>query len=401
MKRRAIILVLDGFGVGAAPDGGPADAGMNTLAHIAAEAELHLPVLSSLGLGRLVPEALPAVPDPRAAYGRLAPVHVGADTYMGHQELMGGGLSRVEFRLMEEIGADVAEALRSAGYAVEPLVAGQSMLLVDGVAVVHDNIEARARLNVNVTASLDDIDFEALTEIGQVVRRAINVSRVIVVGSRGYDVDRIRAHIVDRGDGHIGVDTPSLGVYSDHYQVRHLGFELPIERQLPMRVKARGGDVVLLGKAADVVRCDGAVLENLVPTDDVFDAAARHLDGLSHGLIVANVQETDLAGHEQDAARYARVLRTVDARLQELLDRLGPDDVLVITADHGNDPTSGSSRHTREYVPVLVLGEGLRPVDLGIRSSLADVGTTVAELLGTEPLDSGSSFAQELMCSSM
>lgn len=399
--RRAVIVVIDGFGIGATPDVGSADLGMNTLAHVADAVDLRLPVLASLGLGRLVPDAVEPVQEPRAAYGRLTPVHIGADTYMGHQELMGGGLSRVEFRLMEELGDDVAAALRSAGHTVEPLVVGQSMLLVDGAVVVHDNIEARARLNVNVTASLDDIDFDALTEIGLIVRRAINVSRVIVVGSRGYDVDGIRSHIVHRGDGHIGVDTPSLGVYNEHYQVRHLGLDLPIERQLPMRVKDQGGDVVLLGKAADVVRCEGATLENIVSTDGVFDAAVRHLDGLSRGLIVANVQESDLAGHEQDAARYARVLATVDARLQELLDRLGPDDLLVITADHGNDPTSGSSRHTREYVPVLVLGQQLRPVDLGIRSSLADVGATVAELLGTEPLDSGTSFAREILCSSM
>ncbi len=399
--RRAVIVVIDGFGIGATPDAGPADLGMNTLAHVADAADLRVPLLASLGLGLLVPDAVQPVREPRAAYGRLMPVHVGADTYMGHQELMGGGLSRVEFRLMEELGDDVAEALRAAGHTVEPLVVGQSMLLVDGVAVVHDNVEARARLNVNVTASLDDIDFEALTEIGLIVRRAINVSRVIVVGSRGYDVDGIRSHIVHRGDGQIGVDTPSLGVYNEHYQVRHLGLDLPIERQLPMRVKDQGGDVILLGKAADVVRCEGATLENIVPTDEVFDAAVRHLDGLSRGLIVANVQETDLAGHEQDAARYARVLETVDARLQELLARLGPDDLLVITADHGNDPTSGSSRHTREYVPVIVFGQQLSPVDLGIRSSLADVGATVAELLGTEPLDSGTSFARELLCSSM
>jgi len=399
--KRAVIVVLDGFGVGATADADSADLTMNTLAHIADSSDLHLPCLASLGLGHLVPDAVDPVAEPRAAYGRLTPVHVGADTYMGHQELMGGSVARVEFRLMDELGEAVTAALESAGHTVEPLIVGQSMLLVDGVAVVHDNIEARARLNVNVTASLDDISFDNLTEIGMIVRRAINVSRVIVVGSRGYDVDGIRAHIVHRGDGHIGVDTPSLGVYSEHYQVRHLGLDLPIERQLPMRVRDRGGDVVLLGKAADVVRCEGATLENLVPTNDVFDAAIRHLDVVRQGLIVANVQETDLAGHEQDANRYARVLGTVDSRLPELIDRLGPDDVLVITADHGNDPTSGSSRHTREYVPVLIYGHQLQPVDLGIRSSLADVGATVADLLGTESLDSGTSFAQELTCSSM
>lgn len=399
MTGRAVVVVLDGFGVGAAPDCAPGESGRHTLAHVAGDHPLDLPVLASLGLGRLAPEAVTPNESPLAAYGRLAPVHPGADTYLGHQELMGGGLDRVELKLMEELGDTIGDALVAAGHRVEPLVPGQSMLLVDSVAVVHDNVEARARLNVNVTASLDDIGFDELTEIGLVVRRAVNVSRVIVVGSRGYDVDDIRAHIVHRGKGHIGVDTPALGVYTDDYQVRHLGLDFPVERQLPTRVRQSGGDVVLLGKAADVVRCEGAVLENLVPTAEVLDAAVRHLDAMERGLIVANVQETDLAGHEQDRDRYAQVLRLVDSRLPELLERIGPDDALFVTADHGNDPTSGSSRHTREQVPVLAYSPSFSPVDLGVRSTLADVGATVADLHGLESLDSGTSFAKEILCS--
>lgn len=401
MSGRAVVVVLDGFGVGAAPDCPLEESGSHTLAHVAGNDTLDLPVLASLGLGRLVPEAVKPEDCPVGAYGRLAPVHPGADTYLGHQELMGGGLSRVELKLMDDIGDAIAQALVAAGHRVEPLVHGLSMLLVDGVAVVHDNIEARARLNVNVTASLDDIGFDELTDIGLVVRGAVNVSRVIVVGSRGYDIDDIRAHIVHRGDGHIGVDTPGLGVYSEHYQVRHLGLEFPVERQLPTRMRESGGQVFLLGKAADVVRCEGAVLENLVPTAQVFDATVRYLEQMERGLIVANVQETDLAGHEQDRDRYARVLQLVDARLPELLERIGPDDALFVTADHGNDPTSGSSRHTREWVPLLAYGPSVRAVDLGTRSSLADVGATIAELQGLEPLESGTSFAKEMLCSSM
>lgn len=361
---------------------------------------MDLPVLASLGLGRLAPGSVPPSKFPRAAYGRLAPMHPGADTYLGHQELMGGGLDNVELKLMEELGETITDALVETGHRVERLVDGQSMLLVDGVAVIHDNIEARARLNVNVTASLDDIGFDELTEIGLLVRRAVNVSRVIVVGSRGYDVDDIRAHIVHRGEGHIGVDTPSLGVYTDDYQVRHLGLEFPIERQLPSRMRESGGQVVLLGKAADVVRCEGAVLDNIVPTGEVLDATLRHLEQMERGLIVANVQETDLAGHEQDRDRYAQVLRLVDSRLPELLEGIGPDDALIVTADHGNDPTSGSSRHTRELVPVLAYSPSFTSVDLKVRSTLADVGATVADLHQLEPLDSGTSFAKEILCSS-
>ena len=395
-----MVLVLDGFGVGATPDGGPNDIGMDTLAHIVAKVPLRVPTLESLGLGLLTSGSVPATSHPRASYGRCAPVHPGADTYMGHQELMGGGLSLVEFKLMADLGDDVTLALLAAGHHVEPLIPGSSMLLVDGVAVVHDNVEARACLNVNVTASLDDISFGDLSEIGFVVRASVRSSRIIVVGSRGYTVDDIRAHITDRGDGHIGVDTPGLGVYNEHYQVRHLGLDFPVERQLPTRMRAAGGDVVLLGKAADVIRCDGALAENLVDTTEVLEATVRHLDAMEHGLIVANVQETDLAGHEEDVERYARVLTTVDAHLSDLLERIGPEDCLFITADHGNDPTSGSSRHTREFVPLLAFSPAFASVDLGIRPTLADVGATVADLFDLFALDSGTSFAKEILCSS-
>lgn len=382
------------------PDAAPAELGRHTLAHISENGSLELPTLASLGLGCITPTGIDPVAVPLAAYGRCAPVHPGADTYMGHQEIMGGGLSMVEFKLMDELSDCVTAALEAAGHRVEPMMVGQPMLLVDGCALVADNIEARARLNVNVTASLDDISFEDLTRIGLIVRKAIRVSRVIVVGGRGFTIDDIRANIRTSDEGHVGVDTPELGVYNEHYQVRHLGLDFPIERQLPTRVREGGGSVVLLGKAADVVRCEGALAENLVATDDVFDAVLRHLDAMTEGLIVANVQETDLAGHEEDSHRYRRVLRRVDARLPEVMSRLTALDILLITADHGNDPTSGSSRHTREYVPVLAYGAQFSPVDLGIRSTLADVGATVAELFDLLPLDSGTSFAKEIFCSS-
>lgn len=400
MSRRAVILVLDGCGIGAMPDAAPAELGRHTLAHISENGSLELPTLASLGLGCITPTGIDPVAVPLAAYGRCAPVHPGADTYMGHQEIMGGGLSMVEFKLMEDLSDCVTAALEAAGHRVEPMMVGQPMLLVDGCALVADNIEARARLNINVTASLDDISFEDLTSIGLIVRKAIRVSRVIVVGGRGFTIDDIRANIRTSDEGHVGVDTPELGVYNEHYQVRHLGLDFPIERQLPTRVREGGGSVVLLGKAADVVRCEGALAENLVATDDVFDAVLRHLDAMTEGLIVANVQETDLAGHEEDPHRYRRVLRRVDARLPEVMSRLTALDILLITADHGNDPTSGSSRHTREYVPVLAYGAQFSPVDLGIRSTLADVGATVAELFDLLPLDSGTSFAKEILCSS-
>jgi phosphopentomutase len=401
-QRRVVVLVLDGLGLGAMPDAPREDAGSNTLLHIAETVgSLRLPTLESLGLGNLTPAtAVAETATPRAALGRCTLVHPTADTFMGHQELMGGSLDGVQLRFLAEIRDEVEGALRAAGYTVESLIDGQSPLLVNGCAVVADNIEARPRLNMNVTASLDAITIEELTRIGEVVRAVTPVPRVIVVGGRGYDVDGIRAHVKEPVPGHIGVDTPALGVYDEHYRVRHLGLDFGSDAQVPNRARAAGHEVVLLGKAADVVLCDGAVKDNLIPTEGVMRETIGHLAAMSHGLIVSNVQETDLSGHEENAQRYAQVLEQVDRMLPELLDGLGEDDVLIITGDHGNDPTIGHSQHTREYTPLLAVGPRVAPVDLGLRGSLADVGATAADLLGVLPVRSGTSFAKEvLQCS--
>jgi phosphopentomutase len=401
-RRRVVALVLDGLGLGVMPDAGPEDAGANTLLHVdLAAGPLHLPTLESLGLGNVTPaRGVADVAEPRAALGRCALVHPGADTFMGHQELMGGSLEGVQLRFLAEMREAVEQALRDAGHSVEPLVAGQPPLLVDGAAVVADNIEARPRLNINVTASLDDISLEELTKIGEVVRKVVPVPRVIVVGGRGYDVNGIRAHIKERTPGQIGVDTPELGVYDENYRVRHLGLDFARREQTPSRAYAAGHEVVLLGKAADVVHCEGATTDNAIPTAEVMSKTIAALEQMEHGLIVSNVQETDLSGHEQDARRYAAVLELVDRMLPELIETLREDDVLLITADHGNDPTIGHSQHTREFTPILTIGARVRPVEIGLRQSLADVGATAADLLGVSPVRSGRSFANlVLRCS--
>ncbi|WP_169950462.1 phosphopentomutase [Microbispora sp. H11081] len=399
--RRVVILVLDGLGVGVMPDHPPEDAGANTLRHVdQAEGPLKLPNLAALGFGNLTDvDGVPPEPSPSAAYGRCALRHPGADTYMGHQELMGGGLDNVRLLLLADVLDEVVAALTQAGHRCEPLTPGLSPLVVDGCVLVADNIEARPRLNINVTASQDDISFDDLTRIGEIVRATVPVPRVIVVGGRGFDIDAIRAHVKERASGQIGVDTPALGVYDEHYQVRHLGVDFAVDQQLPSRARQAGYDVVLLGKAADVVRCEGAVAENIVRTEDVLARVVGHLDAMAGGLIVANVQETDLAGHEQDVERYARTLRTVDELLPDLLDRLRPGDALFITGDHGNDPAVGHSQHTREYTPAIAYGPGVSPVPLGVRATLADIGATAGEILGVPALRSGTSFLKEIWCS--
>jgi phosphopentomutase len=342
---------------------------------------------------------VPAVATPTAAVGKCRLDYPGADTFMGHQEIMGGGIESVELRLLSEVRETVWAALQGAGFRCEDIDDAGSPILVEGCVLVHDNVEARARLNINLTASLDDISFDRLTEIGYVVRNAVRVPRVIVVGGRGYGVEAMRQHLVERDPGQIGVDTPALGVYDEHYEVRHLGVTVDTSRQLPTLALAAGLDVLLLGKAADVVQCRGARSENLIATEDVLARTIEELGRMERGLVVANVQETDLAGHEQNSARFARMLEVVDQRLPDLIAQLRKNDVLLITGDHGNDPTIGHSQHTREFAPAIAYGPALTPCRLGTRRSLADIGATAADWLDLAATSSGTSFLKEITCS--
>jgi phosphopentomutase len=160
-------------------------------------------------------------------------------------------------------------------------------------------------------------------------------------------------------------------------------------------VLGAGRPVMLLGKAADVIDADTTWRSNQIPTAEVLAAAEEALASGFDGLLIANVQETDLAGHEQDRARFLRVLSEVDDAVPGLL-RRGPAGCLIVTADHGNDPAIGHSQHTREFVPVLVTGAGIGAARLGTLGGLADVAATVAALMGVPQPGVGTSFAAKL-----
>ncbi len=221
-RRRVVILVLDGLGIGAMPDVAetrPRDVGANTLAHIVARVDgLQLPALSALGLAAVAPEAgLPSGP-PQGAYGRNRLAYPGADTYMGHQELMGTIPGMVRSQLMSEVRDAIRQALEEQEHTVEDFLPLSPMLLVDGLAVVHDNMETDPGQNINVTAPYDKMPVSSILEIGRIVRSAVALSRVIVVMGWGFDLDDIRHHLREGPRGTVGVDSPGLGVYDERYR---------------------------------------------------------------------------------------------------------------------------------------------------------------------------------------
>lgn len=399
-RGRTVIVVLDGFGIGAMPDAGalrPGDLAADTCGHLLDRCRallgrpLRLPALRALGLGLVHPHPdLSRRSTLPVAVGRAALGYPGADTFAGHQTMMGADFSQVTVARLGEHLDEVKAALSAAGHRAERLD-GRPLLLVDGAVLVHDNLEADPGINWNASGRLQDLPFDRILSIARAVRAVAPVARVIAVGGHA---ERALSTYVREGDvGTVGLDTPASGFYlSGGLQVQHLGAALDHTRQLPTLAARAGVPVTLVGKAADILECPEAVRRPAVPTADVMAHTLAAVSEPSPGprrrpcLVVANVQETDLAGHQQDVRRFGEVLERADEGLAKLLSALDrPGDRLIVTADHGNDPTIGHAYHTREYAPVLIHrpeAEGLEL--LPDAASLADIGATAAAALGLD-----------------
>lgn len=397
MGKRAVVVVLDGFGVGAMPDVPsvqPRDIGAHTLRTLVRTEGLRVPNLERLGLARVAPEAgLPDVAAPIGAWGRCNLAHWGADTYAGHNEIQGNRPRRPVIALFATVAAAIAARLEADGHQVAAAVPGGSALLVDGQILVGDNLETDPGRIYNVTGPLDAVPFDEILAVGQAVRAVAEVSRVIALGGVAITVDDILRHTKVTEAGQTGVVTPALHIYNEHYRVRHLGHGVDPRQEAPSLIAAAGMPVALVGKMADVIECEGARFRDpVVDSAQVLRETLEQFEAMTTGYVAATVQETDLAGHEEDPARYAAVLQVADAGIGRLVERLGTGDLLIILADHGNDPRIGHPLHTREQVPLLVAGPGVQPGFLGVRATTADVAATVCEHLGVARPEFGESF---------
>jgi phosphopentomutase len=398
MAARAIVLVLDGLGIGALPDvesTRPRDAGADSLAHALAASPADLPFLTRLGLGFAAPSAPLDKPDrPLASWGKSELGYPGADSFLGHQVLMGGDLGGVRLEPFAEGLDRYASALRRNGHSVRTLTPAPA-LAVDEAILVADSFEADAGMNYNVTASLEEVSFDHAIEVATAIRELAPVPRVIAVGAARTSA-RDLFDAVELRDGLAGIDTPGLGIYDSGAEIQHLGSgALALEGQAPVIAGAHGLPVTLIGKMADIVACDTARRFPAVDTALVFRLAAEAISEQPAGLIGINVQELDLAGHRQSAPDYVAVMRAADEALQELTASLRGEDLLIVTGDHGNDPAIGA-QHTREAVPLLAYRPGAPSRALGLRSTLADVGATVAMWLGLRPTAVGTPFEGRL-----
>lgn len=393
-----IVIVLDGFGIGAMKDAAtarPGDEKANTLRSILRDQpDLKLPTLEKLGLMNAYgAESQHMKFSPDANFGKSELMHHGADTFMGHQEIMGTRPKMPEIVPFQEKVDAVAQQLRDHGHKVVIRErSGLRYVVCDDYVTIADNLEADLGMCYNVTAPLDFIPFEKAHEIAELARQVVTVGRVIVFGGTGNTMEDLYAAEEIKQGKFIGIASAKSKSYEQGYQCLHLGYGVNKNVQAPTILTNAGIPVTLIGKVADIVANDGGKSISCVPTVECMELTIQAFRDMDRGFICTNVQETDLAGHSQDSAVYREKLEQADAGLAKLLPLLTEEDILLVQADHGNDPDIGHSKHTRENVPLLVYRKGLHGVHLGVRSTMSDVGATACDFLGVKAPENGTSF---------
>jgi phosphopentomutase len=399
---KAVILVLDSFGIGATDDAERfGDAGANTFGSIARvraaspDGPLNLPNLAKLGLYDATAESSGQYPDGVAkpagidgTYGFAEELSSGKDTPSGHWEIAGvpvlfdwGYFEQRENSFPPEL---IDELVRRADL---PGVLGNCH--ASGTTIIAELGEEHMRTGKPIVYTSADSVFQIAAH-----EQSFGLERL-------YAVCEIARELVD--DYRIGrvIARPFTGRDASSFlrtgNRRDLTTPPHAPTVLDKLVKA-GGDVISIGKIADIYAHQGVTRKIKASGNEaLFDATLAAIDDApDRSIVFTNFVDFDmLYGHRRDVDGYAKALEYFDRRLPELLDKLGDDDLLIITADHGCDPTWQGSDHTREHIPVLAKGAGLRPGPIGKRETFADIGQTLADFFDLAPMDYGTSFLSE------
>jgi phosphopentomutase len=378
MGRRAVVIVLDGLGAGKAPDAADfGDEGANTLANTArSTGGLRAPNLQALGLGNIEEiEGIAPSASPAASHGLMVELSAAKATLAGHWEMMGLVL---EAPLPTYPEGFPEEILRRFENETGRGVIGNKP--ASGTRIIEELGSEQERTGAWILYTSADSVFQIAANTGLIpldeLYEASEKAHKMLIGEGEIMVERVIARPFHR----------EPGAYVRENENRHdYGITPPSKTYLD-RIKDAGHETVAVGKIKDIFDGRGITEHLPAPPDDAAKVDAI-LDALGHvesGLIFANLVDFDASyGHRRDPEGMAENIQRFDERLPELLDALTAEDLMIITADHGNDPTFRGTDHTRERVPLLVIGSG-EPHDLGIRESFSDVGASVAAWLGVE-----------------
>ncbi len=387
---KVILIVTDSMGVGAMPDAAAyGDAGADTFGHIREnKKDLHVPNLRKLGIGNIegVSFSDMAVPSPAGAFGKMAEISKGKDTITGHWEIAGiytdtpfrtypDGFPESFIREFEKaIGREVIGNYPASGTEIIELLGPEHE--ATGKPIVYTSADSVFQ----IAANIDVIPLKELYHICEEARR-------LLVGDVACGRVIARPYVIENGKRVRTSDRKDYAVS-------------PPEETVLDKVSGAGKTVYAIGKIRDIFNGQGVT--EAVHTDNNMDGVDKTVEAIKKdfdGFVFTNLVDFDSQyGHRRDPEGYGRCIEEFDSRIPEIISALRHDDILMICADHGNDPVHSGFDHTREYVPLLVYGDRVTAgTDLGTRKTFADVGATVADILGAEPAAIGESFKEVIL----
>src|SRR5712691_6160545 len=384
---RITLIVLDGAGIGEMPDAAEwGDAGSDTFGHILESREVRLPNLQQYGLGNIRPlRDVPPAVQPAGSYGRCALRSNGKDTTTGHWEMAGIILERAFPTYPHGFPAEVIDRfIKETGV---PGILGN--IPASGTEIIQELGEEHVRTGKPIVYTSADSVFQ------------IAAHEQVMPLPKLYEICETARRMLD-GQHKVGrvIARPFLGQPGSFYRTenRHDYAVPPPRENLLPALADEGLDVVCIGKIASIYDSLGVTQDLTAKNNEQsIDQTIHALNADTRGLIFSNLVDFDmLYGHRRDTEGYARALEHFDARWPEIEAAMREDDLLMISADHGNDPTFPGTDHTREYAPLIVFGKGARQgVDLGTRDSLSDIGQTIAENFALG-LSAGQSFLRDV-----
>jgi phosphopentomutase len=384
---RIIVIVLDSVGAGALEDAAAyGDQGSNTLANIARQIGLGVPTLRGLGLDRVVDIGGSIGPEaPRAAFGRMAEASAGKDSVTGHWEMMGIILDRPFPVFPNGFPSELVQAF-------EQQIGRRTLgnYAASGTQIIEDLGAEHLRTGSPIIYTSADSVFQIAAH-----EDVIPIDEQYRINAVAFDLA-----VSKYGLGRV-IARPFVGKPGTFKRTANRkDFAMtPTSETVLDRLLAAHATTIAIGKISDLFAGRGIARALHTRSDDEgVDTIASEMATMARGLLFANLVDFDtIYGHRNDVAGYAANLERFDARLKDLLPRLRSDDLLIVTADHGNDPTTPSTDHSREHVPLLVTGLKVRRVDLGTRRTFADLGQTIAENFGVGTMKHGTSFLTEII----
>lgn len=388
--KRIFLIVLDSLGIGELPDANKYnDEGSHTIGNISKNYQLTIPNLLSLGYGNITPTAnLEAVKKPKGYFTKMNEASVGKDTMTGHWELMGLNVSQ-PFKTFTDTGFPeelIKELEEKTGYQTIGNIAAS------GTEIIKDLGEEHLKTKKLIIYTSSDSVLQIAMHEG------------VIPIEEQYRISKIAREIVMRPEWKLGrvITRPFIGTNKDDFArtTNRKDYALkPFEKTTLNFLSDKGLDVIALGKINDIFDSYGInQYEKTISNDDGMDKVIEWIDKDFTGLCFLNLVDFDaLYGHRRNVSGYGKAIDEFDVRLGELLDKLGDGDLLILTADHGNDPTHHGTDHTREYVPLIVyhnkIDEGRK---LEVRETFADIGMSINDNFKTELPKHGKSFLKDV-----